>query len=349
MQEKMKAALFYGKEDIRIESIDVPPIGDGGVLLKVGACGICGSDARSYFKGVEERYKNPVILGHEVVGEVYKAGRKVKDYSIGDRVVVAPIYGCGQCEFCACGKENICKNVVVFGCTYDGAFAEYMVIPEKGLERGVLVKVGDDVTDAEGTMIEAFACCLHGLRRLNIEPGDSAVVFGSGPIGLAHMTLAKKLGAARVGVLDIVDNRLKEAKLFGADLTVNVSKENWKDELLSYFGENGVDIVVTAAPSVASIEAGLQVTKKGGEMLIFGGLPHGSVWSIDPNIIHYNEITVTGSIDATIDDFRRVASMAAYLGLKEFITHGIALEQVKEGMEIMGRKEGLKIVLDMTK
>ncbi len=349
MQKKMKAALFYGKEDIRVESIDVPQTGDGEILLKVGACGICGSDARSYFKGVEERYKIPVIFGHEVVAEVHKIGSRVKGYKVADRVVVAPICGCGQCEFCSSGKENICENVVVFGCTYDGAFAEYMLIPEKGVERGVLVKVGDDVTDAQGTMIEPFACCLHGLRRLNIEPGDSAVVFGSGPIGLAHMTLAKRLGAEKVAVLDIVDNRLEQARSFGADLIINVSKENWKDELLGYFGKNGVDIVVTAAPSVASIESGLQIIKNGGEMLIFGGLPHGSVLSIDPNIIHYNEITITGSIDATIDDFRRVTVMAPSLGLAKFITHSFALDQVKEGMEVMSRKEGLKVVLDMTK
>ena len=349
MQKQMKAALFYGKEDIRLESIDIPPVGDGDILLKIGACGICGSDARSYFKGVEERYKNPVIFGHEVTAQICELGSKVQGYKVGDRVVVAPIYGCGQCEFCGSGKENICENVVVFGCTHDGAFAEYMLMPEKGVARGALVKISDEISDAQGTMIEAFACCLHGLRRLNIKPGDSAVIFGSGPIGLAHMTLLKRLGAEKVGVLDIADNQLEQAKTFGADITINVTKDSWKDEVLNYFGKNGVDLVVTAAPSVASIESGLKIIKNGGEMLIFGGLPHGSVLSMDPNIIHYNEISITGSIDATIDDFRRVASMAGSLGLEKFITHSFALDKVEEGMDTMGRKEGLKIVLEMTK
>ena len=349
MNDKMEAALFYGKEDIRLESIDLPQVGDGDVLLKIGACGICGSDARSYFKGIEERYKIPVIFGHEMVGEVSKVGAKVRDYSVGDRVVVAPIFGCGLCEFCASGKENICENVVVFGCTYDGAFAEYMLIPEKGVERGVLVRVSEEVTDTEGTMIEAFACCLHGLRRLSIGAGDSVAILGSGPIGLAHLTLAKRLGAGKVAVLDIEDNRLTAAESFGADITINVSKEGWQDEVRGYLGANGVDIVVTAAPSVASIASGLEIIKNGGQMLIFGGLPHGSVLSMDPNIIHYNEISITGSIDATIDDFRRVASMGPSLGLGRFITHCFALEKVKEGMEVMGRKEGLKVVLDMSK
>ena len=140
MKDQMKAALFYGaKEDMRIESAAIPDIDDGDILLKVRACGICGSDARSYFNGIEERYKIPVIFGHELTAEVHKIGSKVEGYKTGERVVVAPIYGCGQCEFCVSGKENLCENVVVFGCTFDGGFAEYMRIPQKGVSRGVLV------------------------------------------------------------------------------------------------------------------------------------------------------------------------------------------------------------------
>jgi L-iditol 2-dehydrogenase len=349
MSEKMKAALFYGKkEDMRIETVDVPDIGDGDVLLKVHGSGICGSDARSYFNGIEERYKIPIIFGHELTAEIYRVGNRVTGYSPGERIVVAPIYGCGQCEFCVSGRENLCENVVVIGCTYDGGYAEYMVIPEKGVERGALVKIGENVSDAAGTMIEPMSCCLHGLRKLHIQPGDSVIVFGAGPIGLSHMILSKMIGGGRVGIIDMVESRLSEAEVFGADITINGASKTWEEEVRDFCGPHGADIVVTAAPSVSAVENGIKIVKSGGKLLIFGGLPHGSRWNMDPNIVHYREITIYGSIDATIDDFRRAAAMAPKLDLERFVTHTLPLEKAKEGMEIMRRKEGLKVIFDVS-
>ncbi len=346
----MKAALFYGKkEDMRVETVAVPEISDGDVLLRVRACGICGSDARSYFNGIEERYKIPVIFGHEVTAVIEKVGGNVKDYKAGERVVVAPIHGCGRCEFCTSGRENLCTQVVVYGCTIDGAFAQYMKITQQALQRGVLVKIPDEISDEQGTMIEPFSCCLHGLLRLNIAPGDSVVVFGAGPIGIAHMMLAKRLGAEKVGVMDMVDARLEQAESFGADITINAGDSKWNTKLHKYFGTDKVDNVVTAAPSVAAINSGLEIIKNGGSLLIFGGLPHGSMMQIDPNIIHYNEINIAGSIDATIDDFHRAATMAPSLQLERFITHTFPLDEVKKGMEIMRSKQGMKVILNLTK
>jgi L-iditol 2-dehydrogenase len=275
-------------------------------------------------------------------------GSDVQGYSPGERVVVAPIYGCGRCEFCVTGKEHLCDDVVVFGCTFDGANAEYMRIPSSGVERGVLVKIGDDVSDLAGTMIEPLSCCLHGQRQLGIQPGDGVAIFGSGPIGLSHMLLAKKLGAGTVAILDMVDGRLREARSFGADITINIEDGDWEDQVRDRLGPSGVDTVITAAPSVAAIESGYSIVKKGGNLLIFGGLPHGNLWNMDPNEVHYKEITVYGSIDATIDDFKRAASMAGQLDLDRFITHRLPLDGVKEGMEIMKKREGLKVVLDVT-
>ncbi len=350
MKKRMKAALFYGvKEDMRIEEIDRPVVDRGDVLLKVNSCGICGSDARSYFDGIEKRYKIPIIFGHELTATIHKLGSETTRFTTGDRVVVAPIYGCGQCEFCVSGKENLCKNVVVFGCTFNGGFAEYMRIPEKGVERGALVKIDETISNHEGTMIEPLSCCLHGLRQLNIQPGNSIAVFGSGPIGLCHMMLAKRLGAGKVCMLDLVETRLEQAEAFGADYTIDTRKNSWERMIFDNLDENGVDIAVTAAPNVAAIESALGIVKQGGKLLVFGGLPHGSVWNLDPNIIHYREITVYGSIDSTIDDFRKTVSIAPQLPLGKFITHAFTLDEVKKGMEVMRKKEGLKIILDLTK
>jgi L-iditol 2-dehydrogenase len=351
MSDKMKTSLFYGnKEEIEVKEIDVPGIGDGDVLLKINTCGICGSDARYYFNGNEERYKKPVILGHELCGSVFKMGKNVKNLSIGDRVVLAPIYGCGICDLCTSGFENLCRDVVVFGCTYDGGLAEYMFVPESGVKRGAIVKIGDSLSDLAATMVEPFSCALHGLRRMNIQPGDSVAIFGAGPIGLAHMMISKRLGARGVAIIDLAENRLIEAKTFGADFTINASNEtSWKKEIFEIFGEDGADNVITAAPSLVSIENALKIVKRSGSVLIFGGLPHGNLLKVDPNYIHYNEISVMGSIDSTIDDFKRTVQMSHLFGLDRFATHVFSLENIKEGMQVMKKKEGLKVIVDMNK
>lgn len=349
MERKIKAALFYGgKKDIRLEEIPLPVLGDGDVLLKVRACGICGSDVRSYLNGVEERYKIPVVLGHEVVGEIAAVGTRVKGLDIGNRVVVAPIYGCGNCEFCLSGCENLCDQVVVFGCNLDGGYAEYMRIPQEGVRRGVLVKLPPAVSDEAGTLIEVFSCCLHGQRRIGIKPGDTVLIFGAGPIGLAHLVVSKTLGASKVGVLDFVSSRLEEARRFGADLVVNILENSWIEQVRQEIDNRGVSVAITAAPSVASIESALKVVRKGGTVLVFGGLPSGSILSLDPNLIHYGEVTITGSIDATMDDFVRAVKLAPSFGLDRFVTHRFSLEEICEAMETASEKKGLKVILKMS-
>lgn len=343
----MKAALFYGeKKDIRIENVDIPSLNEDDVLIKVRACGICGSDARSYFNGVKERYKIPVILGHEVVGEVVESGKKL-GLSSGERVVVAPIYGCGHCDFCVCHQENLCDSVVVFGCNFDGAFAEYMRIPGTGVARGVISRVPENlsISDEEATLIEPFSCCLHGIKKINLKPGDTVMVSGAGPIGLAHITLLKMLGAGCVVVNDIVEERLSRAKDFGADLTVNSVKEDLSQKVRDITGGKGVDSLIVAAPSPEATEVGINLIKKGGTLLIFGGCPSGSMINLDPNLIHYSEIKVTGSIDATMEDFRQTIDLIHKAELAPFITHSFPLDEIKEAMEIIDRKEGLKVVL----
>lgn len=341
----MKAALFYGgKKDIRIEGMDIPSLNKGDALIKVKACGICGSDARSYFNGVEERYKIPVILGHEVIGEIVEGG-KGTDLTPGERVVVAPIYGCGHCEFCISGRENLCDQVVVFGCNFDGAFAEYMRIPQAGVARGVLAKITQEMSDEEATLIEPFSCCLHGIKRINLRPGDTVLVTGTGPIGLAHISLLKLLGAGKVIANDLVEERLERAKDFGADLAINAAQEDSLERIKEVTGGKGVDHLIVAAPSALATELGINLLRKGGSLLIFGGCPSGSSVSLDPNLIHYQEITITGTIDSTMEDFHQTIALVGGTDLTRFVTHDFSVEQIREAMEVMGGKKGLKVIL----
>jgi L-iditol 2-dehydrogenase len=346
----VKAAIFYGnKRDLQLIDMDVPEPGDGDIIIKVRICGICGSDSRYYFHGHEPRYKNPIILGHEVIGNIYRIGKNVRGYSIGERVAVAPIYGCGKCDLCLSGFENLCRDVVVFGTNFDGGFAEYMLIPEKGIERGVLVKVDESIPDEAATMFEPFSCALHGLRKLDIRPGDSAIIFGSGPLGLAFLLLLKRLGAGKVGVVARKEDKLKRAKNFGADKTFSTKIKGWKDNINNYFGESGIDIAVTAASTLPALQDSIELVKRNGRILIFSGLPEGTRITLDPNYLHYNELTIMGTIDSTIDDYRCVSILAPYLGLERFATHIFPLAEIKSGFEATKQKDRLRVNIRVMK
>jgi L-iditol 2-dehydrogenase len=348
LNKKMKAAFFYGdRKDLRLQQADIPRVGDGDILLKVRICGICGSDSRYYFHGNEPRYKKPVILGHEVVGNIYEMGSKVKGYSPGERVAVAPIYGCGKCDHCLSGSENLCRDVVVFGTNFDGGFAQYMLIPEKGVERGVLVKLADDVPDEAATMLEPFSCALHGLRKIGIAPGDTVAVFGSGPLGLAFLLLSKRLGAGKVAVIARARDKLARAEEFGADAVFSTLEEDWKSKVRKYFRQGGINIAVTAGSTLPLLEYSLELVKRGGKILIFSGLPSGTRIDVDPNYIHYSELTISGTIDSTIDDYKRTALMAPYLGLERFATHMFPLDRIKEGFEATGERDRLRININI--
>jgi len=344
LKEMMKAALFYGdREDLRLEEVPVPEVGDGDILLKIRICGICGSDSRYYFHGNEPRYKKPVILGHEVVGNIYRMGKDVKGYSTGERVAVAPIYGCGKCGHCLSGLENLCRHVVVFGTNFDGGFAQYMLIPQKGIERGVLVKLADTVADEAATMLEPFSCALHGLRKIGIGPGDTAAVFGSGPLGLAFLLLLKKLGAGKVAVIARAGDKLQRAEEFGADATFSTREEGWKEKVRGYFKDDGINITVTAASTLPVLEYSMELVKRGGKILVFSGLPTGTKIEVDPNYLHYNELSINGTIDSTIDDYKRMALMAPYLGLERFATHMFSFDEIRKGFQATRDKDRLRI------
>ncbi len=281
------------------------------------------------------------------MGNIYKMGKNVRGYSVGDRVAVAPIYGCGKCGHCISGHENLCNDVVVFGTNFNGGFAEYMLIPEKGIERGVLVKIDSSVPDEAATMLEPFSCALHGLRKIGIESGDSILVFGSGPLGLAFLLLSKRLGAGKVAVIARVREKLERAEEFGADITFITEKKDWMEEVRKYFGDSGINITITAASTLPVLEYSIELVKRRGKVLIFSGLPTGTKLILDPNYLHYNEITICGTIDSTIDDYKRTALIAPYLGLERFATHIFSLNKIKDGFETTKDKDRLRVNINI--
>jgi L-iditol 2-dehydrogenase len=342
----MRAAILYGKEDLRTQEVDIPKVGEDEVLIRVKACGVCGTDARVYHQGIEKRWKSPIIMGHEITGQIVELGKEISGYVAGDRVTVAPICGCGICSFCLSGMENLCKEALLIGANYDGGFAEYMKIPGLYIRSGGLVKIPDEMAYEVGTLAEPVSCCFHGMLKAGIQPGDTVVIIGDGPIGLIHLRLAKKLGASRVIVTGHHEERLKLAKDLGANLTVNSKKEDPMKEILDFTNQEAAERVIVAVGSIRAVEQGIKILRDGGSIVVFGQYAEpGSLLKLDPDMFNFSEISVIGSVDATLQEFYRSVLLLPALKLQTLITHRFPIQSIIEAMETVWNRQGSKIII----
>jgi len=325
----------------------VPEINENELLIKVKACNICGTGIKilkyGYHKIKEGEHR---ILGHEVAGEVVKKGENISIFSLGDRVAIAPNIGCGHCYLCASGYNNLCDDYEAFGINLNGGFAEYMKITSKAIIGGNLIKIPENLSFLEASINEPFSCVYNAYESLKTGPIDNVLIIGAGAMGLLHLILSKIAGAKKIIVSDISADRLKLAKKYGADITLNPSKVDLKEKVFSNTGGKGADVIITAC-SVPSVQEGaLDLAAKLGRINFFGGLPEGGdSIMFKSNIVHYRQLKITATTGSTISQF--IKSMEI-LGNKEFdirglITHTFGLEEIEDafGKAISG--EGLKI------
>lgn len=340
----MKAAVYYDVNRINLEELPKPEIGSSEILVRVKACGICASDFRSVKIRRSPYVQPPRILGHEIAGEVVEVGSEVTAFRKGMKVVIAPGVGCGHCVYCLTGRDNLCKERLVIGANLDGGFAEYVRIPSIYL-KGVF-PFPENLTFEEAAFVEPLSCCLHGILRAGVKIGDVVVVLGAGPIGLLHIQLAKTMGASRIIVSEAIENRIKMAEEFGAEV-INFKQEDPILRVKELTGGEKADRVIVAVGSVEAINQGLNMVKDGGSLVIFGGVPPNTIMSIDPNIIHYSEINITGSIDSTLMEFKKALELISIgkIKVKSLVSHIISLDKLMHGFELMGRGESLKILV----
>jgi L-iditol 2-dehydrogenase len=340
---EMKAAVYYGINDLKVEDVETPKIGPGDILIKVKACGICGSDNRKLRKG-SYNVVPPRILGHEVSGEVVETGSDVKDIKRGMRVTVAPSIGCGKCFFCKINRENLCKSRLILGVNIDGGFAEYLKIPASYLK--AVVPFADHIPYEEAALTEPLACCLNGNLKINIKPGDTVAIIGDGPIGLMHLQLARLRGARAI-MSGLVEHRLQKAKELGAYEAINSKVEDAVSRVKELTNGLGADSVIVAVGNVPAIEQGLKMVRDDGNVVLFGGCPPGTKMELDPNLIHYSEINVTGSIDCNLETFERALHLieAGLIKTRPLITHKFGLDEILKGFDVADRLEGIKVLI----
>lgn len=346
----MRALVYHGPGDLQLEERPVPPIGPREVLLRVASAGICGTDLRIYH-GQHRKYPPGTVRvpGHEVSGEIAAVGDEVPNLQIGQRVFVAPNMGCGICRHCVSGHNNRCADYQALGVTMDGAFSEYMRIPAAAVLQGNLIPIASGTEPAVAALIEPFACVLHGQDAVDVLMGDLVLIVGAGPIGVMHTMLARLRGARRVIVSDLVASRLPLALKAGADRVVNAGQDNLASVIAEESSANGADVIIVAAPAHRAQEESLELAAIGGRINFFGGLPRDRpTIQFNSNLVHYKELTVTGTTACSTNDCRRAAELTdtGRIDLTPLISARFPLSQAAQAFAAAEDRESLKIIIE---
>lgn len=294
---KMKRAVVYGPEDLRIEEIDIPVPGPGDVVIKNEISLTCGTDVKSYKRGYP-LMTPPFPLGHESSGTVYAVGENVTKFKVGDRVVSHNSAPCNECYYCKKGLHSMCEDLTLNN-KNNSAFAQYLLIPERIVKQNMF-HIPDEMSYKQAALLEPFACAVYGTANVPVEQGDYVVVNGCGPIGLMFIRLLYLKGA-RVIACDMSETRLEMAKKLGAYDLVNISKVDDQIEAVKALTPNsrGVDVAVEATGLAKVWELAIQMARPGGFVLCFGGTKAGDTVTIDTKLLHYSQITIKGVFHTT--------------------------------------------------
>jgi len=302
----MKAAVFYGKEDLRVEQISMPTPNANEVLIRVHACGICGTDMH-IFDGDEGAAPTPAetVLGHEFAGEVAAVGSDVTDIRVGDRVCVDPNKLCGDCDYCREGVGHFCEHMIGIGTTVHGGFAEYCVVPKSQVYR-----FEGNISYAQAAMTEPVACCLHGMDMCDVTPGSNVVVIGGGMIGLLMLQLAKLNGASTLALIEPIAAKRELATRLGADLVIDPFTQN-AEEVLFANGITRVHTVIECVGKTATIRQAIALAGKKSTVMMFGLTKPNDTLDIKPFEFFKKEITLKASYINPYTQKRALALIAS--------------------------------------
>lgn len=338
----MHVAVYYNNRDIRIEERPVPEIGPGELLVKVEASGICGSDVMEWYRV----NKAPLALGHEVAGTIVSLGEGVEQYQVGDRVALAHHVPCNTCHYCLSGHHTACETLRKTNFV-PGGFAEYLRLPAINVDRGIF-RLPDAVSFLEGSFVEPLACILRGQRKANLQPGQSILVIGSGLTGLLHIQLASALGAGRIIATDMVKYRLRMAKKFGANETIE-SSEDVPHHVRDLNGGRLADLVIVCTGAKEAMEQALKSVGRGGTILFFAPtMPEVSI-PLYINELFFNDVKYLSSYAGSPADYATALDLIYFhrVNVKDMVTHRFKLAEIGKGFELTAdAKESLKVIIE---
>ncbi|GHO56330.1 zinc-dependent dehydrogenase [Ktedonobacter robiniae] len=339
----MRVVQYYANDDVRLIDLPVPEIGSGELLVELRACGICASDVMEWYM----KPRAPLYPGHEPVGRVVALGAGVQQFAVGDRVFVHHHVPCMVCHFCQRGAFSQCAT---FRATrlYPGGLAEYIRVPAPNVERDVLLLPGD-LSYESATLIEPLACCLRGIERVNIRPGDSVCVLGAGSNGLMLAQLARQRGATTVVIVDPIAYRRQHALQTGIDHALDLS-----DDLLTpIFALNQgrkPDIVIVTPSKISAMQQGLSLVGPGGTLLLFAPPQPAAILPITPNAIFFQEITLRTSYSAGPYETRLALELlrTGRIRSETIITHRFSLDEASQAFKLVANPgEALKVIIEI--
>jgi L-iditol 2-dehydrogenase len=344
----MLAAVYRGVNDVRLETVPVPQIGPGEMLVRVHSCGVCGTDLKKISTG---SHSAPRIFGHETSGLVAAVGDGVRQYRPGDRVMVFHHIPCRECFYCRSKTFAQCATYKRVGCTAGfepsgGGFAEYVRVMDWIVKRGT-VRIPDGISYEQACFVEPVNTCMKGIDALHLQKGETVLVIGQGPIGIILSALAKRMGASLI-TSDLYPERLKIGIRFGLDTSIDASRTNVVDRVRELTDGRGGDAVILAVGGNSLIRAAMDAARPGGRVLLFAQTQHGEA-VIDPAAVCVDEKTLLGSYSASLDLQEESVGfvMRREMDLERLVSHRFPLDQCTEALALAAhpRPSSMKIVI----
>jgi L-iditol 2-dehydrogenase len=338
----MRVAMYYNNRDVRLQEMPKPEIGSGEILVKVIASGICGSDVMEWYR----IKRAPLVLGHEIAGDIVEVGKGVKKYKVGQRVFVSHHVPCMKCKYCLSGHESTCDTLRKTN-FYPGGFAEFVRVPEINLEHGIYV-LPKEISYDDGSFIEPVACVVRGFRSISFEKGKTILILGSGIAGLLNIKVAKAYGAGKVIATDINNFRLDAAKRLGADIVISAS-EDVPALVRKANGGLGADFVIVCAGATQAMTQAFKSIDRGGKILMFAPplqgveipVPFGDLWK--------DEVTITSTYAGSPRDIKEAIELlrTKRLVVSDMVTHRFGLVETGKGFALVAKAEdSIKVIIE---
>jgi L-iditol 2-dehydrogenase len=339
----VRAAVAYSGGMIRIEELSLPPLGRGELVVRVRACGLCGSDLAKMF---QQKLPTPTVLGHEIAGEVVQVGADISQFQVGDRVVVAHHVPCYGCHYCRHGNYSMCRSFKQSN-LIPGGFAEEVLVPAEHVKLTTL-SLPKHVAFDEGSFTEPLACCLRSLRRWNLQPADVVLVVGLGPMGLLMAQLVQANRGIALGT-DLDEQRLAFATRLGVDAVCSAADVEQLARLIKDLTQaRGCDVVVLTAGHGGTVQEACQWVRDGGTITLFGNLALQHPAQLDPNVLYSREITIQGSYSPSplelVHALHLIESQAVKVDM--LITHRLPLEELPQAVELARTRRAVKALIN---
>lgn len=344
----MKALVLHDVMSWSVDEVPTPEPAAGGMLVKVHACGLCGSDLRTIRSG-HSKVRLPWILGHEICGEVAALGEGFAGpWRVGQRLSIGPVVYDPNDPYCIEGRHELSAGVREIGQQWPGGLAEYVAIPAESVAMGNLLPSPDGMAAEHAAIVEPGSSVVHAHERARTGLGDTVLIMGAGPIGCLHIAVARACGADRIILSDINARRLELAQTFGPDAVIDASSEDVAARVSELTDGTGPAVIVTANPSPQAPVDAVHMAAKGGRIVLFGGLPHGdSSPGVDLNVVHYQNLNLIGLSRFAPRHFRKSLRLLASgrIPAERLVTHVLPLERADEGVRAALEGEALKVVL----